>query len=77
MEYITLSLPESRCWFVADSPPKDNNLFNLLLSDLGRILAGIQVPVEDGHRFDTFLRTLGYPNIEETNNPVYRRFLRA
>jgi len=46
-------------------------------ADLGRVLAGIQVPTDDDQRFNTFLRTLGYPYIEETNNPVYRRFLRS
>ena len=26
--------------------------------------------------FDAFLDTLGYPYVEETNNPAYRLFLR-
>ncbi|MBA4059788.1 MAG: hypothetical protein C0470_05310, partial [Verminephrobacter sp.] len=43
----------------------------------GRILVGMQVPAEDTATFDAFLDTLGYPYVEETNNPAYRLFLRA
>ena len=46
-------------------------------ADYGRILVGIQVPAKDGKAFDKFLDTLGYPHVEETNNPVYRLFLRG
>jgi len=46
-------------------------------ADYGRILVGIQVPEKDGKAFDKFLDTLGYPHVEETNNPVYRLFLRG
>jgi threonine dehydratase len=46
-------------------------------ADYGRILVGIQVPPKDGKAFDKFLQTLGYPYAEETDNPVYRLFLRA
>jgi len=35
------------------------------------------VPKADGKAFATFLRTLGYPYVEETNNPVYRMFLQS
>ena len=45
-------------------------------ADYGRILVGIQVPAEDGAAFDAFLETLAYPCVEETDNPVYRLFLR-
>ncbi|HEX2674053.1 MAG TPA: threonine ammonia-lyase, biosynthetic [Polyangiaceae bacterium] len=45
-------------------------------SDYGRILVGIQVPDADAQAFQQFLRTLAYPCIEETENPVYRLFLR-
>ena len=45
-------------------------------SDYGRILVGIQVPSSDAHAFQDFLETLAYPCIEETENPVYRLFLR-
>ncbi|KAK6340906.1 threonine deaminase [Orbilia brochopaga] len=44
-------------------------------SDVGQILAGIQVPAEDADTFDTFLKDLGYPFREETNNPLYKTFM--
>ena len=46
-------------------------------ADYGRILVGLQVPAKDDKAFDKFLQTLGYPYAEETDNPVYRLFLRA
>ncbi|MCU0968453.1 MAG: threonine ammonia-lyase, biosynthetic [Rubrivivax sp.] len=45
-------------------------------ADYGRILVGIQVPAGDEPAFREFLRTLAYPCVEETGNPVYRLFLR-
>ena len=45
-------------------------------ADYGRILVGIQVPAGDEAGFDDFLRTLAYPFVEETRNPVYALFLR-
>lgn len=45
-------------------------------ADYGRILVGIQVPRGDRAAFRAFLQTLAYPCIEETDNPVYRLFLR-
>ncbi len=45
-------------------------------ADYGRILVGIQVPASDDAAFGEFLRTLAYPCVEETMNPVYRLFLR-
>jgi len=45
-------------------------------SDYGRILVGIQVPDSDAAAFQEFLETLAYPCVEETENPVYRLFLR-
>ena len=44
-------------------------------ADYGRILVGLQVPAPDNQAFSAFLNTLGYPYVEETNNPVYRLFL--
>ncbi len=44
-------------------------------ADYGRILVGLQVPKADNKAFETFLQTLGYPHVEETQNPVYRMFL--
>jgi threonine dehydratase len=46
-------------------------------ADYGRILVGIQVPKADDKVFATFLSTLGYPFVEETDNPVYQLFLKA
>jgi threonine dehydratase len=46
-------------------------------ADYGRILVGLQVPKADTKAFNAFLDTLGYPYVEETNNPVYRLFLQT
>ncbi|MFZ2391051.1 MAG: threonine ammonia-lyase, biosynthetic [Rhodoferax sp.] len=46
-------------------------------ADYGRILVGIQVPASDSQDFDAFLATLGYPYVEETDNPVFRMFLQS
>ena len=45
-------------------------------ADYGRILVGIQVPRADRKEFREFLETLAYPYEDETDNPVYRLFLR-
>ncbi len=45
-------------------------------ADFGRILVGIQVPKADKKAFREFLETLAYPCEDETDNPVYRLFLR-
>ncbi len=45
-------------------------------ADYGRILVGIQVPKSDKKSFRQFLDTLAYPCVEETDNPVYKLFLR-
>ncbi len=44
-------------------------------ADYGRILVGMQVPAGDAATFEAFLATLGYPWVEETQNPAYRLFL--
>ncbi|MBH2020418.1 MAG: threonine ammonia-lyase, biosynthetic [Burkholderiales bacterium] len=46
-------------------------------ADYGRILVGLQVPKADNGAFQEFLDTLGYPHVEETDNPVYRLFLQS
>ena len=46
-------------------------------ADHGRILVGLQVPPKDDKAFAKFLHTLGYPFVEETQNPVYRLFLKS
>lgn len=43
--------------------------------DVGRVLAGISAPPQDQARFDAALATLGYPYVEETDNPACRLFL--
>jgi threonine dehydratase len=44
-------------------------------SDVGRVLAGIEVPPETGAEFERHLAALGYACAEETGNPAYRAFL--
>ena len=44
-------------------------------ADYGRILMGLQVPKADNKAFAAFLDALGYPYVEETQNPAYRLFL--
>jgi threonine dehydratase len=45
-------------------------------SDFGRVLCGIQVPATDRRDFNRFLKNLGFSYREETENPVYKLFLR-
>ncbi len=45
-------------------------------SDFGRVLTGIQVPLEERPQFCQFLQELGYEHWEETDNPAYQSFLR-
>jgi len=42
-------------------------------SDIGKVLAGVQVPPDDNAEFDDTLKQLGYTFVEETNNVVYKR----
>ena len=44
-------------------------------ADYGRVLIGIQVPPEDSDSFLQFLNNLGYPWVDETDNPAYKLFL--
>ncbi|KAF8513142.1 tryptophan synthase beta subunit-like PLP-dependent enzyme [Hysterangium stoloniferum] len=60
------------------------NNFNITLfhyrnhgADLGKVLAGIQVPPEKSEQFTNFLTRLGYPYVEETENDVYKRYLKG
>ena len=46
-------------------------------ADYGRILVGLQVPEGEQPAFEAFLETLGYPFVDETENPAYRLFLRS
>jgi len=45
-------------------------------ADYGRILVGLQVPATDRRALREFLDGLGYPYVDETDNPVYGLFLR-
>ncbi|MCA6218704.1 threonine ammonia-lyase, biosynthetic [Ideonella sp. B7] len=45
-------------------------------ADYGRILVGMQVPKSDKKAFKAFLDGLAYPCVDETDNPIYRLFLR-
>lgn len=49
----------------------------LSVTDLGKVLAGIQVPPDESAQFDEFLNQLGYTYIEETDNEVYKRYLKG
>ena len=46
---------------------------------LGQVLAGLQVPETpaDNAAFDDFLASLGFPYVDESDNPAYRLFLQA
>ena len=46
-------------------------------ADYGKVLVGLQVPQADAKPFQSFLDTLGYQYVEETDNPAYRLFLRS
>ena len=41
----------------------------------GRVLAGVEVPPEELAEFKTYLDSLGYLYVNETENPAYRMFL--
>lgn len=41
----------------------------------GRVLAGLQVPLEERHLVPAALDTIGYPYWDETENPAYQLFL--
>ena len=45
-------------------------------ADIGRVLVGLQVPPEELPELHSFLDRLGYVHTAETDNPVYRQFLR-
>lgn len=42
----------------------------------GRVLVGVQVPVEQHKQFESYLENLGYPYVCEQDNPGYQLFLR-
>ncbi len=44
-------------------------------ADFGRVLVGMQVPPHEQNEFLAFLKQLGYPYWDETDNPAYQLFL--
>jgi threonine dehydratase len=44
---------------------------------MGKVFVGIQVPPEENQCLDESLNRLGYTFIEETDNVVYKTFLRG
>lgn len=77
VEHLTLPLSESWGWCVVVSSWNSWKLtLNGWRADLGKVLAGIQVPPGDNGAFGTFLEQLGYAYVEESNNSVYKRYLR-
>ncbi|CAG8541758.1 15377_t:CDS:10 [Funneliformis caledonium] len=48
---------------------------HITVTDIGKVLAGIQVPPQDSEAFETFKNNLGYHVVDETDNPVYKQFL--
>lgn len=48
----------------------------MLIVDVGKILAGIQVPPADQAALEEYLKGLNYTFWDETENTVYKRFLK-
>jgi len=46
-------------------------------ADYGRVLVGIQTPAREQADLQAFITKLGYPFLEETENPAYQLFLAA
>ena len=44
-------------------------------ADYGRIVVGMQVPPHEMQEWQSFLDTLGYPYLDESQNPAYKLFL--
>ena len=49
--------------------------YRLQGGEFGRVLIGLEIPTGEESRFRSFLETLGYRFVEETDNPAYRLFL--
>lgn len=45
-------------------------------SDIGKVLVGLDVPREEEEQFQQFLRDINYIYTDETDNLVYRKFLK-
>ncbi|KAK7207942.1 mitochondrial threonine dehydratase [Myxozyma melibiosi] len=46
-------------------------------ADIGQVLAALSVPPEECKDLANFLEDLGYPSVDETNNPVYQNFIKS
>ena len=46
-------------------------------ADHGKVLAGFQVPKAERKTFEKALKEIGYPCVDETDNPAYKYFLKA
>ena len=66
------SLPIRSVQHRADPHPSSSSRAR---ADVGKILAGIQVPPAETPAFEQWLQGLQYPFVEETDNQVYRDFL--
>ena len=80
LQFVFPERPGALMKFLAHMRPSWNiSLFHYRNqgADYGRILVGLQVPASDQADFHAFLETLGYPYLDETDNPVYRLFLRS
>lgn len=64
--------------FLHDMPDWNISLFHYRNhgADVGQILAGIELPGDDHIKFEEYLTKLGYPHVDETENSVYKRFMR-
>jgi threonine dehydratase len=77
--FIFPERPGALMRFLSTMPPGWNiSLFHYRNqgADYGRILVGMQVPAGNESALRKFLDALAYPWIDETDNPVYRLFLR-
>jgi threonine dehydratase len=78
---LRLSFPERpgalRRFFEHVSPAFDLSLFHYRShgDDVGRVLAGIRVPPAAAAAFAAALAALGYPYVDETDDPACRLFL--
>jgi threonine dehydratase len=65
--------------FLSSLPPEWNiSLFHYRNqgADYGQILMGLQVPDKDKKALGHFLNKLGYTFVDETDNPVFKLFLK-
>ncbi len=77
--FIFPERPGALMAFLSSLPPGWNiSLFHYRNqgADYGRILVGLQVPKAEVKSIKPFLSGLGYAYVDETQNPVYRLFLR-